>query len=130
MTYEAEINGAYEDILEAGELGTILRATTTTPDPSKPWNDDITDKKHTCATLWLSAGKGGAKRSGTSTLKSVRKVLIAAKGLSITPVANDYIVRANGDRWALDIVDPLDFNGEPILYKVRVSKVLIHHLGQ
>ena len=124
MTYESEIEGAHADILEAGETDNIIRVGNSVADPDKPWDVSVAEGKHPCAVLWLSAGKGGgAKKTGGSSILTVtRKLLIAAKGLTITPAANDYIERTNGERWQLSLVDPLDFNGEPILYKVTVTK--------
>lgn len=125
--YDSQVALAERLIREKGKAVSIVRQTTTVPDPSKPWEPGTSSESLDPAYgVFLNFNQVDmetmSKMAGASEIQaSDRKVLLAAAALSGAPTTNDKLRDESGD-WSIEWVQELAPNGESILYTLRARK--------
>ena len=117
-------------IKKNGETSTLRRHVPgTPPDAAKPWiKGASTFTEFSVSAVWLEDDARFAvgfrsRVEGALIKEGDRIVLIAAKGLTITPdPATDHIVRDDGERWTISHTERLRPNNQTILFELRASK--------
>ncbi len=110
-------------ITKKGETSTLRRKVDGTPvDAAKPWEpgtptfDDTSVKA-----VWLNYDVN--RVDGQLIQSQDQSVTVAAKDLTVVPdPSTDVIVRADGQRWTIVDVRPLNPNGQTIIYELQVRK--------
>lgn len=111
-----------KELLQAsGEFSTLVRTLGGTPaDPNKPWDTGapVVTKTRVSA-VWV---KNSILRRPSLVKDTDSFVILAAKDLESRPdPATDHLLRADGRRFTVLQVDPLDPAGEEVIYEVKVS---------
>jgi len=111
-----DIDGAYEDILEAGALGQIIVAG---PDTG-PENDPTPGQPVPYDTPALLSNWNRMERENAAILTTDRKFLIPAKGLAITPEPGNKFSFMGGAEARIEDVRTVQPNGIPIIHILQV----------
>jgi hypothetical protein len=117
--YDAAIETAHRLIESSGELSSLIRTVGGEPvDPNKPWiRSAPVETTYQVHTVWIT--ESILRRESTLTGGDVYTIL-AAKDLAVVPdPTTDHIVRADGRRYAIVSVDPLDINGQKIIFEIK-----------
>lgn len=126
-TYDRQVATAERLIREKGKAVQLVRQTTTTPDPTKPWEpgestETLTDAYGVFLNFNQNDMETMSKMAGASEVQaSDRKVLLAAAAAGNPPTTNDKLRDADGD-WSIEWVQVLAPNGENILYTLRARR--------
>jgi hypothetical protein len=124
MAYAAQIALAKSLIARFGETSTYRRRVDGTPaDPDKPWEPAAPTYTNTSVSaVWLD--EEIARATGEVVGEAAQVVYVPASDLDgIAPdTARDLLVRADGSVWTIVSVEPLNPNGEKILYLFRVRE--------
>ena len=121
MSYEQEVNDAYNDILEAGFLGKVMRITKTAHNKV---NDEFTETENytnaAMISLPVASGKVTFDNRYDEDLKKgkVRFFMVAAKGLSNPIESGDFIIGVNNEVFEVMGATPLQPSDTPILFNV------------
>ncbi len=119
MRYDAAIETAYRLISSSGEESILVRSVGGPPaDPSKPWKPGPADETvYLVSTVWTTES---ILRRESLVKEGEVVAILAAKDFPVVPdPATDHLVRADGRRYAIVAVEPLDPNGQKILFEVR-----------
>jgi len=107
-------------IAKYGERSTHVRVTDAAPpDSTKPWLPGTPTTTSTIVdAVWLDWDRG--RVDGTVIREGDRKVLIPATELSSAPdPTKDLMVRIDGSRWQVTLVNVLQPNEDSILYELN-----------
>ena len=118
-TYDAAIDTAHRLIEAKGELSTLVRTVGGAPvDPNKPWlRSAPVETTYPVHTVWLT--ESIIRKVSVVTEGEVFAIL-AAKDLAVVPdPTTDHIRRADGRRYAIVSVEPLDPNGQKIIFEIK-----------
>lgn len=119
--YDGAVSLALRLITRFGETSTILRRSDTVPDEDEPWNRTATETEYEVSAVWLDALT--ALRPGTVVPQGAQVVYVPASGLTVVPdAAIDQIMRADGSRWRIEEVKPLNPAGQPVMYELVVRQ--------
>lgn len=121
--YDRQIASAKKLIAEKGELCTWREFDATTPDTSKPWNKTANKTDYPVNIVFQSF-----PRMNYEALHEAKKSDVPAgnkKGLmaqvSFKPTLNAVVIRGNGEIWHVSAIDPIDPNGDVILYNLEFA---------
>lgn len=127
MSYAADATGALADIKAAGTALTFVRRGSVSIDPTTGVTIRGAETSYTAYALILrpQSLRMAAISLEQQTLiqNTQRRLLLAAKGLAVTPEPMDEVT-FSGERWVVEHVTPLDLDvsGTPILYSVGVKQ--------
>lgn len=106
-----------------GEQAILTLFSTTTPDPSKPWlPGDSTRQDVLVRAVFLNYNtqeSGRTYAEGSEIHRDDKKVLVAAKGITVTPNLQGEITRQDGTKLRIVKVKILDPNGQKILFELQ-----------
>ena len=125
--YQRQIDTALELISKKGKMIELVRSQTVLIDPVTQETDDTPLTEEVKAVvLPVSSTRRGLNEAALKDLKnsSIRKLLIAAKGMTLVPATSDTfnLGDAEGDDWKVYGLDSLSPDGTPILYSLIVFK--------
>jgi hypothetical protein len=106
-----------------GERAILTLFSTTTPDPSKPWlPGDSTRQDVLVRAVFLNYNtqeSGRTYAEGSEIHRDDKKVLVAARGITVTPNLQGEITRQDGTKLRIVKVKILDPNGQKILFELQ-----------
>lgn len=131
MTFERQIDLAARLIKKYGGP-VVLHVTTNVPVAGKPWDTSAPQADEQLiptSGVFLTFSRlqyGQTFANGDVIHASDRRMLVAAKGMAFKPNLKGYVVRTLTDgsteNWSIEGIDPLEPNGEQIMYSMQVRQ--------
>lgn len=120
--YDAPVALAKRLILKYGEAATISRTVPgTPPDATKPWEPGAPQVSSVgVSAVFLNES---LLRRDTMVKEGQSFALVPASDLAVEPdPTTDAVVRADGRRYAIDKVEPLNPAGQPVMYELTIRR--------
>lgn len=121
--YDAIIDVAESLVAQFGEESSLVRTVPgSPPDPAKPWEPGSPSVSSvTVSTVWLNRS---ILRTDRARVENDAYAILPAKDLGVTvpDPRTDHLTRADGTRYSILHVEPLDPNGQKIIYELTVKK--------